>query len=95
MLIVRRAIEAARLTQENRELRKRAGPETEIIGNSAEITAMRAAIEKVAPTGSRVLIDGPAGAGKEVVARALHARSNRDTGDFVVLNAAKIGRAHV
>ncbi len=88
LLIVRRAIEAARLTQENRELRKRAGPETEIIGNSMEITAMRSAIEKVAPTGSRVMIDGPAGAGKEVVARALHAQSNRDMGAFVVLNAA-------
>ncbi|MBT4489542.1 MAG: sigma-54-dependent Fis family transcriptional regulator [Rhodospirillaceae bacterium] len=88
LLIVQRAIEAARLTQENRELRRRAGPETEIIGDSVEIAAMRSAIEKVARTGSRVMIDGPAGAGKEVVARALHAQSNRDRGAFVVLNAA-------
>ncbi len=88
LLIVQRAIEAARLTRENRELRRRAGPETEIIGNSQAINTMRAAIEKVAPTGSRVMISGPAGAGKEVAARALHTRSNRDRGAFVVLNAA-------
>ncbi len=88
LLIVQRAIEAARLTRENRELRRRAGPETEIVGNSQAINAMRAAIEKVAPTGSRVMISGPAGAGKEVAARALHALSNRDQGAFVVLNAA-------
>jgi two-component system nitrogen regulation response regulator NtrX len=88
LLIVQRAIEAARLTRENRELRRRAGPETEIIGNSQAINTMRAAIDKVAPTGSRVMISGPAGAGKEVAARALHTRSNRDQGAFVVLNAA-------
>ena len=88
LLIVQRAVEAARLTRENRELRRRAGPETEIIGNSQAINAMRTAIEKVAPTGSRVMISGPAGSGKEVAARALHAQSNRDQGAFVVLNAA-------
>ncbi len=90
LLIVQRAIEAARLARENRELRRRAGPETEIIGNSVEINAMRSAIEKVAPTGSRVMIGGPAGAGKEVAARALHALSNREKGAFVVLNAATL-----
>ena len=88
LLIVRRAIEAARLTRENRDLRRRAGPETEVIGRSPAIAAMRTAIEKVAPTGSRVMISGPAGVGKEVVARALHALSNREQGAFVVLNAA-------
>lgn len=88
LLIVERAIEAARLARENRELRRRVGPETEIVGSSQAISNMRAAIEKVAPTGSRVMISGPAGAGKEVAARALHALSNRERGSFVVLNAA-------
>ena len=88
LLIVHRAIEAARLAQENRELRWRAGPETDIIGTSPEINAMRWAIAKAAPTGSRVMIDGPAGAGKEVAARALHAQSKREKDTFVVLNAA-------
>ena len=69
LLICRRAIEAARLSQENAELRLRAGTEAELTGDSAAIAAIRGAVEKVAPTGSRVLITGPAGSGKEVVAR--------------------------
>ena len=88
ILVVERAIEAAMLRQENEELRVRAGPETELIGNSAPINQLRQAVGKVAPTGSRVLITGPAGAGKEVVARVLHERSKRTSGPFVVLNCA-------
>ncbi len=88
ILVVERAIEAAKLRQENEELRVRAGPETELIGNSAPINQLRQAIGKVAPTGSRVLITGPAGAGKEVVARVLHEQSKRASGPFVVLNCA-------
>ncbi|HYF09049.1 MAG TPA: sigma-54 dependent transcriptional regulator, partial [Acetobacteraceae bacterium] len=88
LLIVARALEAARLRRENSELKLRAGPETELIGGSAPMNQLRGAIEKVAPTGSRVLITGPAGAGKEVAARAIHARSRRADGPFVVLNCA-------
>ncbi|MDA1132301.1 MAG: sigma-54 dependent transcriptional regulator [Proteobacteria bacterium] len=86
--MVRRAIEAARLRRENRELRLRGSPETELIGNSPALTFLRQAVEKVAPTGSRVLISGPAGSGKEVVARMVHMRSRRADGPFVVVNAA-------
>ncbi|RMD61563.1 MAG: sigma-54-dependent Fis family transcriptional regulator, partial [Alphaproteobacteria bacterium] len=88
LLVVQRAIEAARLRQENDELRLRAGPETELIGSSPAINHLRQAIERVAPTGSRVLITGPAGAGKEVVARIIHARSRRANGPFVLVNCA-------
>ena len=88
LLIVERAMEAARLTRENRELRQRAGPETEIVGDSQAVNNMRTAIGKAAPTGSRIMISGPAGSGKEVAARTLHALSNREQGSFVVLNAA-------
>ena len=88
ILVVERAIEAAKLRQENEELRVRVGPETELIGNSAPINQLRQAIGKVAPTGSRVLITGPPGTGKEVVARVLHERSKRTSGPFVVLNCA-------
>ncbi len=88
ILVVERAIEAAKLRQENEELRVRVGPETELIGNSAPINQLRQAIGKVAPTGSRVLITGPAGTGKEVVARVLHEQSKRASGPFVVLNCA-------
>ncbi len=88
LLMVERAIEAARLRRENEELRLRAGGEVELIGRSAAVTQVRQSIEKVAPTGSRVLITGPAGSGKEVVARQLHQRSRRNTGPFVGLNCA-------
>jgi len=91
--VVRRALEAARLAQENAELRLRAGPEAELTGESAVIAQLRAAVEKVAPTGSRVLISGPAGSGKEVVARMINARSRRADGPFVALNCATLNPA--
>jgi two-component system, NtrC family, nitrogen regulation response regulator NtrX len=90
LLVVRRALEAAALARENAELRLRAGAETSLTGSSPVITALRHQIERVAPTGSRVLIAGPAGAGKEVVARMIHANSRRGEGPFVALNCATL-----
>ncbi|WP_142846932.1 sigma-54 dependent transcriptional regulator [Telmatospirillum sp. J64-1] len=88
LLIVERAIEAARLRRENEELKSRAGAGDELLGQSAPLIQVRQALEKVAPTGSRVLITGPAGSGKEVAARMLHSRSRRSQGPLVVLNCA-------
>ncbi len=88
LLTVARAVEAARLTRENAELRGRNSSETELLGSSAAIRQLRAAIERVAPTDSRVLISGPPGSGKEVFARQLHLNSSRADGPFVVLNCA-------
>ncbi len=93
LLVVRRALEAAALERENAELRLRVGPETSLTGESAAIGGLRASVERVAPTGSRVLIQGPAGSGKEVVARMVHARSRRADGPFVVLNCATLASA--
>ena len=93
LLVVKRALEAAALARENAELRLRAGPETELTGDSPPIMGLRAAVEKVAPTGSRVLITGPAGSGKEVIARMIHAQSRRADGPFVVLNCATLNPA--
>ena len=59
-------------------------------GDSSAIGVLRAGVERVAPTGSRVLIHGPAGSGKEVVARMVHARSRRADAPFVVLNCATL-----
>ncbi|MBK3732379.1 two-component system nitrogen regulation response regulator NtrX [Azospirillum brasilense] len=88
LLMVDRAIEAARLKRENEELKLRAGGEVELVGRSTAVNHVRQSIEKVSPTGSRVLITGPAGSGKEVVARLIHARSRRAGGPFVGLNCA-------
>ena len=88
LLIIERAIEAAQLRSENEELKLRAGPQAELIGESAAINQLRHAVTKVAPTGSRVLVTGPAGAGKEVVARLIHHLSRRSGSPFVALNCA-------
>lgn len=88
LVIISRAIEAARLRRENQELKLRAGAEGELTGNSTAINQLRQAIEKAAPTGSRVLISGPAGSGKEVAARMLHKLSTRTNQPFVVINCA-------
>ncbi len=93
LLVVRRALEAAALARENTELRLRAGPDTGLIGESAAMTQLRGQVDRVAPTGSRVLITGPAGSGKEVVARMIHARSRRADGPLVVLNCATMAPA--
>lgn len=90
ILIAERALEAARLKREVSELKLRAGPETELLGTSSLISQLRGAIDRVAPTGSRVLISGPAGAGKEVAARMIHARSRRSNEPFVALNCATL-----
>ncbi|WP_428247373.1 sigma-54-dependent transcriptional regulator [Ferrovibrio sp.] len=88
LLLVERALEQARLRRENEELRQRSGSITEMIGHSPAINALRQAVERVAPSNSRVLISGPPGSGKELVARLMHARSRRAGGRLVVLNAA-------
>lgn len=88
ILVVGRAIEAARLRRENKELRLRAGGDIELVGNSPVINQLRQSIAKVAPTNSRVLITGPAGSGKGLVASLLHEQSNRAGGPFISLNCA-------
>jgi two-component system nitrogen regulation response regulator NtrX len=90
LLIVERALEATRLKRENEELRIRVGDDAELVGESAAIMQLRSMIEKVAPTGSRVLIAGAAGAGKETVARLIHVGSRRRRNAFVAINAANI-----
>ena len=88
LLVARRAVKAALLQRENQELRAKAPIEDVLIGRSAAMMQLLAAVQKVAATESRVLITGPAGVGKEVVARHLHRLSQRAAGPFVVINAA-------
>jgi two-component system nitrogen regulation response regulator NtrX len=88
LIAVERAIEAARLRQEIEELKQRAGDEDVLLGDSIQIQQIRQLIVKVAPTGSRILISGVAGTGKEVVARSIHLASKRSNGPFIILNCA-------
>ncbi|MEE8660511.1 Transcriptional regulatory protein ZraR [Acetobacteraceae bacterium EV16G] len=90
VVVTRRALEAARLERENAELRLRTGSDTALFGSGAAISAVRAQIERVAPTNSRVLISGPAGSGKEVAARMIHERSKRASAPFIALNCATL-----
>jgi two-component system nitrogen regulation response regulator NtrX len=90
ILIAERALETSKLRREVNDLRKRSGDTHELLGTSTAINQLRQTIERVAPTNSRVMIIGPSGSGKEVVARAIHAHSSRAGGPFVSLNAATI-----
>lgn len=88
--LVSRATETERLRRENQSLRARIGQDDELTGNSSAINGVRATIKKVAGTGSRVLISGPAGVGKEVAARMLHTWSGRADAPFVIVAAARM-----
>ncbi|SMC68286.1 sigma-54 dependent transcriptional regulator [Rhizobium sp. RU36D] len=90
LLIAERALENSKLRREVSELKKRTGDAVELIGTSVAVSQLRQTIEKVAPTNSRVMIVGPSGSGKELVARMIHKRSSRAGGPFVTLNAATI-----
>jgi two-component system nitrogen regulation response regulator NtrX len=88
ILLIERAMEAARLKRENRRLRVQSLTPDGFIGRSAAAQQLRAIISKVAPANSRVLITGPAGAGKEMVARLIHESSHRTRSEFVAVSAA-------
>ena len=86
--LVARATETDRLRRENKELRIAVGGEETLSGSSVAINTVRATLKRVAPTGSRVMITGPAGVGKELAARMIHAWSPRATSPFIVVSAA-------
>ena len=90
LLLVARATETERLRRELASLRVSAGRETDLTGRSGAINGVRATLKRVAATGSRVLIMGPAGVGKEVAARLLHGWSNRADAPFVIVSAARM-----
>ena len=88
--LVPKATETERLRAENAALKARVGHSEELTGSSAAINAVRATLKKVAGTGSRMLITGPAGVGKEVAARLLHSWSPRSDSAFVSVSAARL-----
>jgi two-component system nitrogen regulation response regulator NtrX len=88
--LVARATETDRLRRENESLKQQIGHDTELTGTSISINNVRATLKRVAATGSRVLITGPGGVGKEVAARLLHNWSPRVKGPFIVVSAARM-----
>lgn len=90
LLLVERATETERLRREVASLRASVGRETDLTGTSGSINGVRATLKRVAATGSRVMITGGPGTGKEVAARLLHEWSNRVSGPFVIVSAARM-----
>ena len=90
LLLVARATETESLRREVASLRVSAGRETDLTGSSGAINGVRATLKRVAGTGSRVLIMGPAGVGKEVAARLLHGWSQRADAPFTIVSAARM-----
>ena len=93
LLTVRNAIDRKELVQETKKLRRKVSAgkgQTEIVGESEEVLAVKEMIEKVAPSDARVLITGENGTGKELVARSVHEQSGRSKKPFVEVNCAAI-----
>jgi two-component system nitrogen regulation response regulator NtrX len=90
MVVVGRAMETSRLRAENSELRRKDASSAEMIGQSIAYKALVSQLKKVMNSNGRVMLSGPAGAGKEVAARYIHAKSNRASAPFVTVSSASI-----
>jgi two-component system, NtrC family, nitrogen regulation response regulator NtrX len=90
LITVRNALDKNSLVKETRSLKKKVSQKYEMIGSSSALEEIKIMIEKVAPTDARVLITGPNGSGKELVARQLHEKSERARFEFVEVNCAAI-----
>lgn len=89
-ITLRNALDKTTLIKETKNLRKKISKKFEMVGDSEALKQMRQMIEKVAPTDARVLIIGPNGSGKELVAKSLHENSKRANGPLVEVNCAAI-----
>ena len=85
---VNRAVENLKLRNENKNLQSRLFQSFELIGRSDNIEIIKDQINKLSNTESRVLIHGPTGSGKELIARKIHNQSNRSNNPFIIINAA-------
>lgn len=90
LVTVRNATDKSTLVTETKTLKKKISKKYEMIGESEAITTVKNTIEKVAPTEARVMILGPNGSGKELVARWLHMKSGRSSSPFIEVNCAAI-----
>jgi len=90
LVVIRRAMETSRLRRENQSLKRQDGVQFEMIGGSASFRTLIGQLDKVTKSNSRVMLRGPAGSGKEVAARYIHANSNRASAPFVTVNCAGV-----
>ncbi|MDN3686946.1 sigma-54-dependent transcriptional regulator [Cyclobacterium jeungdonense] len=90
LLTVRNALDKKNLVQETTVLKKKLSKKLDMVGESEAINQVKETIEKVAPTDARVLITGPNGTGKELVAHWIHQKSNREAAPFIAVNCAAI-----
>ena len=85
---ISRAVENLNLKNQNKEYENKLFSSFELIGNSKNITTIRDQIDKISITDSRIIINGPAGSGKELISRKIHKKSKRSNQPFVILNGA-------
>lgn len=90
LVVIRRAMETSRLRRENTELKRGDSTPAEMIGSSSAYKTLRGQLDKVTKSNGRVMLTGPAGSGKEIAARYIHANSNRASAPFTVVNSASI-----
>ncbi|HBR36790.1 MAG TPA: sigma-54-dependent Fis family transcriptional regulator, partial [Sulfitobacter pontiacus] len=90
MVVIRRAMETSRLRRENHSLKRREVASTDMIGSSTAFKTLMGQLDKVTKSNGRVMLRGPAGAGKEIAARYIHANSNRASAPFVTVNCASV-----
>ena len=90
LVVIRRAMETSRLRRENQSLKRRDVTSTEMIGTSTAFKTLMGQLDKVTKSNGRVMLRGPAGAGKEIAARYIHANSARASAPFVTVNCASV-----
>ncbi|WP_050602290.1 sigma-54 dependent transcriptional regulator [Ruegeria sp. 6PALISEP08] len=90
MVVIRRAMETSRLRRENASLKRKEVNNSDMIGKSASFRGMQGQLDKVTKSNGRVMLSGPAGSGKEIAARYIHAHSNRANAPFVTVNCAGV-----
>ncbi len=90
MVVIRRAMETSRLRRENVELKRGDSAPADMLGDSAAFRSLKSQLDKVTKSNGRIMLTGPAGAGKEIAARYIHAHSARMQSPFVTVNSASV-----
>ena len=90
LVVIQRAMETSKLRRENNQLRVRDVTSSDMIGQSPAFRSLKSQLDKVTRSNGRIMLTGPAGAGKEIAARYIHAHSDRASAPFVSVNSASI-----